>query len=96
MTRPQSDRRDRPSLLGRVRNQLLTGLLVLAPTAITLWVFIRLLNWVDNLLGRYLRFPALDYQRIPGLGLVATLLLLVIVGTRLAPRLGVARRFRRC
>jgi len=66
--------------MGRLRNYLITGLLVLAPTAITLWVFFRLLNWVDNLLGRYLRFAALDYHRIPGIGLVATLVLLVIVG----------------
>ncbi|MBI5169209.1 MAG: DUF502 domain-containing protein [Candidatus Eisenbacteria bacterium] len=66
--------------LGRLRNYLLTGLLVLAPTAVTLFVFYRLLNWVDNLLGRYLRFEALDYHRIPGLGLLATLTLLVIVG----------------
>jgi len=64
----------------RIRTYLLTGLLVLAPTAVTLAVFYRLLNWVDNLLGRYLRFAALDYHRIPGLGLLATLLLLLIVG----------------
>lgn len=69
-----------PSPLERLRDYLVTGLLVLAPTAITIVVFWRLLNWVDNLLGRYLRFAAYDYRRIPGLGLVATLLLLVIVG----------------
>ena len=69
-----------PGLFGQLRNYLLTGLLVLAPSVITVIVFYRLLNWVDNLLGRYLRFPAWDYHRIPGLGLVATLLLLVIVG----------------
>jgi uncharacterized membrane protein len=67
-------------VLERLRDLLFTGLLVLAPTAITIVVFYRLLNWVDNLLGRYLRFAALDYRRIPGLGLVATLLLLVVVG----------------
>lgn len=67
-------------VLGRARIYLLTGLAVLAPSAITLWVLYRLLNWVDNLLGRYLRFEALDYHRIPGLGLIATLLLLGIVG----------------
>ena len=66
--------------MGRLRNYLLTGLLVLGPTAITITVFYRLLNWVDNLLGRYLRFQAFDHHRIPGLGLLATLLLLVIVG----------------
>jgi uncharacterized membrane protein len=69
-----------PSFAGRLRNWLITGLLVLAPTAVTLWVFFRMLNWVDNLLGQYFRFAALDYHRIPGIGLVATLLLLTIVG----------------
>ncbi|MCC6349206.1 MAG: DUF502 domain-containing protein [Candidatus Eisenbacteria bacterium] len=72
--------KSRSSFFGRVRTYLITGLLVLAPTAITLFVLFRLLNWVDNLLGRYLRFAAFDYHRIPGLGLLATLVLLVIVG----------------
>lgn len=69
-----------PQLMSRLRTYLFTGLLVLAPTAITLWVFFRLLNWVDNLLGRYFRFAALDYHRVPGVGLLATLILLVVVG----------------
>jgi uncharacterized membrane protein len=72
--------RDRPRFTARLGNYLMTGLLVLAPTAITLWVFFRLLNWVDNLLGQFLRFAALDHRRIPGIGLVATLLLLIVVG----------------
>jgi uncharacterized membrane protein len=66
--------------MNRIRNWLLTGLLVLAPTAITITVFYRLLNWVDNLLGRYLRFSFVEYHRIPGLGLLATLVVLLIVG----------------
>ena len=70
----------RPGPIGRLRNYLLTGLLALAPSALTLWVLIRLFNWVDNLLGRYFRFAALDYRRIPGIGLVATVLVLVLVG----------------
>jgi uncharacterized membrane protein len=73
-------RRIGDGVLARLRNYLLTGLLVLAPTAITLYVLFRLLNWVDNLLGRYLRFAALDYHRIPGLGLLATLVLLAVAG----------------
>lgn len=77
----------RHTFAGRVRTWFLTGLLVLAPTAITFWVLYRLLNWVDNLLGRYLRFEALDYHRIPGLGLLATGLLLLIVGF-IATRVG--------
>src|SRR5436190_2238003 len=64
----------------RVRAWFITGVVVIAPTAVTFWVLFRLLNWVDNLLGRYLRFAALEYQRIPGLGLVATLLVLLVVG----------------
>jgi uncharacterized membrane protein len=66
--------------LSWLRARLLTGLLVLAPSAITIWVLFRLLNWMDNLLGRYFRFEFFDYNRIPGLGLVATLILLIVVG----------------
>ena len=36
---------------------------------------------MDNLLGRYLRFAVVDYHRIPGLGLLATLVLLLVVGS---------------
>ena len=56
---PDADSSSRPSFVSRIRNWLLTGLLVLAPSAITLYVFFRLINWVDNLLGRYLRFAAM-------------------------------------
>jgi len=67
-------------VLNRLRAWFLTGLVVIAPSAVTIWVLFRLLNWVDNLLGQYFRFAALDYHRIPGIGLLATLLLLLIVG----------------
>jgi uncharacterized membrane protein len=87
MTPPSAPSPGRPGFMGRLRNYLLAGLLVLAPSAVTLWVFYRLLNWVDNLLGRYLRFPAFEYHRIPGLGMLATLLLLAIVGW-IASRIG--------
>jgi len=70
----------REPFFSRIRAWFITGVLVIGPTAVTFWVLFRLLNWVDNLLGRYLRFAALDYHRIPGLGLVATGLLLLIVG----------------
>jgi len=77
----------RGGMLGRLRRWLFAGLLVLAPSAITLWVFFRLLNAVDNVLGRYLRFEAFDYHRLPGAGLLATLLLLLVVGA-IASRFG--------
>ena len=68
-------------LLGWLRTRLLTGPLVLAPSVITIWILFRLFNWLDNLLGRYLRFSLFDYHRIPGLGLLVTLLLLTLVGS---------------
>ena len=72
--------RARGTFAGKLRDYLLTGLLALGPTAITLWIFVKLLNAVDQLLGQYLKFSALGGQRIPGLGLAATLLLLILVG----------------
>jgi uncharacterized membrane protein len=75
---PETARRG--GALRRLRTYLLTGLIALAPSAVTLWVLYRLLNWIDNLLGRYLRFSGMHYHRIPGLGLAATLVLLLLVG----------------
>lgn len=87
MTAQQKAASPRTSFFGHLRTWLFTGLLVLAPSAITLWVLYRLLNWVDNLLGRYMRFEFVDYHRIPGLGLVATMLVLLVVGF-IATRVG--------
>jgi uncharacterized membrane protein len=70
----------RTGFLTRLRDYLLTGLLALAPSVVTLYIFFRLIDWVDGLLGRYLRFGFVDYRRIPGLGLVATLVVLLVVG----------------
>ncbi len=80
MNPPSPESPNRPTAAGRLRTYLIAGLLAIAPTAITLWVLVVLLNWTDNLLGRYLRFHVLGDHRIPGLGLVATFVLLLIVG----------------
>ena len=79
-TRSARPARPRQSFFGRLRTWFLTGILVIAPSAVTIWVLYRLLNWVDNLLGQYLRFAIVDYHRIPGLGLLATIVVLMIVG----------------
>jgi uncharacterized membrane protein len=71
----------------RLRGYLVTGVLVLAPTVVTAYVLFRLLNWVDNLLGQFLRFGVFDYHRIPGIGLVTTALVLIGAGW-LAERIG--------
>lgn len=62
------------------RTYLFGGLLVLGPTALTLFVLTRLFTWMDSLLGQYLRFAWFDYRRIPGLGFVAVLFLLLFAG----------------
>jgi uncharacterized membrane protein len=80
MNPPPTELPHRATAAGRLRTYLIAGLLALAPTAITLWVLVVLLNWTDNLLGRYLRFQVLGDHRVPGLGLVATFVLLLIVG----------------
>jgi len=80
MEAPPKDSPRRSTVAGRLRTYLIAGLLALAPTVITLWVLVVLLNWTDNLLGRYLRFHVFGDHRIPGLGLVATFILLLIVG----------------
>lgn len=53
---------------------------MLGPTAVTLWVLVQLLFWMDGLLGEVLRFPWFEYRRIPGLGFVVTLGLLLLAG----------------
>lgn len=80
---PQGDHH----FMGRLRTWFLTGLLVIAPSLVTIWILYRLLNWVDNLLGQFLRFAALDYHRIPGIGILATVIILLIVGA-IATRVG--------
>ena len=71
---------ERPGFWARLRDYLLGGLLVLGPTALSLFVLWRLFLWMDGLLGEYLRFSWFEYRRIPGLGVVAMLLLLLISG----------------
>lgn len=70
----------RRTLASRLRNYLIAGLLALAPTAVTLWVLVKLFNVVDKLLGQYLKFDVFGGERVPGLGLAATLALLLLVG----------------
>ena len=69
----------------RLRGWFLTGLLVLGPTTITLWVAFQLLWRLDSVLGRYIKIPALTTPllpegRVPGLGILAMLLLIVVAG----------------
>jgi uncharacterized membrane protein len=64
----------------RIRNAFITGLVVLAPTTITLYVVWRLFVFVDHLLGTTLRGGYIRPGGIPGLGFVTVLAIILAVG----------------
>ena len=77
----------------RIRQSLVTGLLVIAPLALTIWGLFFLVNLADNLLKILPQTVRPEYIvgfPIPGLGLLLVLLILFIVGG--LARLYVGRR----
>lgn len=66
------------SVWGRLRRYLLTGVVVIAPVGVTAfvlyWIFVR----IDAILGRLL--SGVFGLRVPGLGLMALVVLLIVVG----------------
>jgi uncharacterized membrane protein len=64
----------------RIRIAFITGLLVLAPTTITLYVVWRLFRFVDHLLGTTLRGGYIRPGGIPGLGFATVLAIILVVG----------------
>ena len=74
-----------------VRRYILTGLLVLIPLFLTVWVVLNLLRWTD----RALAFIPLAYRPealigfpIPGLGLIITFAILFVIGAFVANFMG--------
>jgi uncharacterized membrane protein len=60
------------------RARVVTGLAVIAPIVVTIWIVVFLFRAIDGILQPLL--VRLLGQRIPGVGLLATLLLLYLVG----------------
>jgi uncharacterized membrane protein len=73
------------SFWARVRRYYIAGLLVLAPTAITLWVVWSLFRFFDNILGQELRARGVS---VFGLGFVLLNVLLLVLGFLAANFLG--------
>jgi len=64
-------------LVGRFRRYLIAGVLVVAPTLITAYVFYKFFMAVDGVLGKYI---TLFGRPIPGLGFIAVVLITILVG----------------
>ncbi len=70
--------------LYKLRNNFTTGLLVLAPTAVSIWVLVQIFRLFDNILGKwYTRlFESLGYEttHFPGLGAVTLFIIVTLIG----------------
>lgn len=64
--------------LYRLRRYVITGLIVIAPIGVTVFVLSWLFQRLDPILGRHV--PAVVGREIPGLGLLMLLVILVAVG----------------
>jgi uncharacterized membrane protein len=82
----------RPRLMARIRNYFFTGLVTAAPIAITLWIVVGLVRWVDSLVkplipARYDPDLLLLFD-IPGVGVVIAFTLITLLGFLTANLLG--------
>jgi len=75
-----------PSLFLWLRRRFITGLVVLLPTVLTAWILFQVFRSVDSVLRPLVaRYPFLD---IPGLGLLAVLVIVLAVGIFAANLIG--------
>ena len=65
--------------MGTLKRVFLTGLLVLVPIAISIWVLFRLTLFLESILGTLFK-SALKESYVPGIGIVSLFLLIFIVG----------------
>ena len=74
----QKPKGERPSIVARIgqalRRYFVTGLATLVPVFVTVWLLLWIFNFADARLGR------LFGTQVPGLGLVATFLVILFVG----------------
>ena len=80
--RRESSRSRKPSVLppspvspGQAfKRYFVTGLATLFPVAVTLWLVVKIFTAADGILGQYFKV------RVPGLGLVVTVIVILLVG----------------
>ncbi|MFM7630805.1 MAG: hypothetical protein ACKO43_03210, partial [Alphaproteobacteria bacterium] len=78
--------------MGFLRKNILAGILVVAPVALTLYVVVMLLGWIDAAVGALLPQQYQEqfdlFYHIPGMGLLIALVFLVIIGAMARSVLG--------
>lgn len=76
--------RKRESFTASLRNNFLTGLVICAPMAITVWLTWTLIHWADSWVTPYvpLRYNPQSYLKfaVPGFGLLIAVLFITVVG----------------
>ncbi len=79
----------RMSFVLKLRNYFTTGLLILAPTVVSLWVFVQVFRLFDGILGRfYTKYLFEEFEiferhkilKIPGLGAITLTVVVILIG----------------
>lgn len=69
---------ERNGEMKKFRGYFLTGLIVVLPVVVTLYVLWITFNWIDGLLGNII--PLFIKKNIPGLGFITTIILIMLAG----------------
>jgi uncharacterized membrane protein len=79
-----TDKSDRIPVATRLRNNFLTGLIICAPLAITIWLTFTFIRWADSWVKPYIpaRYNPENYLNVavPGLGVLIALIMITIIG----------------
>ena len=65
--------------MDKLRRVFLTGLLVLVPISVSVWILFSLTQWLESILGPLFK-NVLKESYVPGLGIISLLLILLLVG----------------
>ncbi len=75
---------ERISLATRLRNNFLTGLIICAPVAITIWLTLSFIRWADSWVKPYIptRYNPESYLKfaVPGFGLLIAVIIITMIG----------------
>jgi len=70
--------------LYRLRNNFATGLIVLTPSIVTIWILFRAFRWFDNILGKWytrlFEYIGLTTTYYPGLGALSLAFIILLTG----------------